>query len=398
VSALWRKILKVFPYAAIAILYLTVALWVTSNATALDYGAYLIGAHGFVTGQDVYRWSEADFKTAAQHLNIPYFAYPYRYSPLVALLISPLLAFPYRTGLLIWCLVNAAAVVTTGELLSRLSADNIKRWVIRLAVWLFVPFLTSIYAGQANPLTTLLATLAVLAFREDRERLAGGWAALAFLMKPIVLGLICYPIWKGRWKAVISCGVIMAMIFSLLTILFGWGGLKAGIPFTNALSTRGVYPPLQNLMSAARRLLSTHDYGWSLANNPVLSDWVGVSLCIILAMATMAFCWPPLLRGSWRETGLGLTIIAFVVIVPATWYHHFTILTIPLAILLASAQTRIDIAFAAISWVAINIFGLAWHHLTGHTLLLDIGTAGALVLWIGLVVNGFRKRTGGIIP
>lgn len=397
-SASWRRILKVCLYILAVIFYLAVAVWVTIHTTALDYGAYLIGARGFVTGQDVYQWSQSDFQTAAQHLNIPYFAYPYRYSPLVALLISPLLAFSYRTGLFIWSLVNAAASLATGELLSRLSENRAKCWAIRLAVWLFVPFLTSIYAGQANPLTTLLGALALLSFKKDRDLTAGWWAALAFLMKPIVLGFICYPIWKGRWKAAVPCAVIMALAFSLMTVLFGWGSLKAGIPLTIAVSTSGTYPPLQNFWGTTHRWFTAHDYGWSLLNNPMLSDRAGLLLCLILAVATLLFCWPPLRLSSWRDTGLGLVIIAFVLIIPATWYHHFTILVIPLAILIASADTWIGIAFASVAWLAINIFGLTWHALTGHTLLLDMGTAGALMLWVGLAGMSLRMRTRSVVP
>ena len=397
-SASWQRILKVLIYSLIAIFYLAAILWVTVHATALDYGAYLIGAHGFVTGQDVYQWGEAGYRDAAKQLGIPYFAYPYRYSPLVALLISPLLAFSYKTGLFIWCLINAAAVLATGELLSRLSVNRAKCWAIRLSVWLFVPFLTSLYAGQVNPLPTLLAAMAVLYFKKKRDGIAGWWAALAFAAKPIVLGLLCYPIWKGRWKAVIASMLSLTFLYSLMTALFGRGSLKAGFPLTIDGSTVGTYPPLQNVWGAMHRWLTAHDYGWSLINNPVLSNRVGLLLCLILAIATIALCWPPLRLNSWRDAGLGMVIAAFVLIIPATWYHHFTILVIPLAILIASAETWIDIVLASVAWIAINLFGLTWHALAGHTLLLDLGTAGALVIWFGLAGLSFRMRPRNIFP
>jgi hypothetical protein len=326
-------------------------------------------------------------------LNISYFAYPYRYSPVTALLISPLLMLPYRAGLFIWSLINAAATIAVGELLSRLSARPVNCWSIRIAVWLFVPFLVSIYAGQVNPLTTLLAALAVLAVRKGSDRVAGSWAALAFLIKPIVIGLIFYPIWKGRWKMAITFVIITAAALSLMTILFGWGSLKSGVPLSIAGIHTSAYPPLQNLWGAAQRWLTANQYGQSLVRNPALSEPAGLVLSLGLAIATMLFCRPPMRPNSWRDADLGMVITAIALIVPATWYHHYALLAIPLAILIAYAETRVDIALAFVAWLAINIFGLAWHARVGYTLLLDMGTIGALTLWFGLARIDRRARS-----
>jgi hypothetical protein len=387
-----RQMLRILPYTLAAVFYMSVVLWVTVHGTALDYGAYLIGAHGFITGQDVYQWKATDFQAAAQQLNIPYFAYPYRYSPITALMISPLLAFPYRAGLFIWGLINAAAILATGEVLSRLSAHPAKRWSIRFAVWLFAPFLVSIYAGQVNPLATLLGALAVLAFGKGRDREAGSWAALAFLIKPIVIGLIGYPVWKGRWRMAVTFVLIAGVLFALMTTLFGWGSVQSGVPLSIAGIRTGAYPPLQNLWGTAQRWFTAHEYGWSLANNPALSDQAGLLLSLGLAIATIVFCRPPFHRNSWRDCDLGMVIIAVALIVPATWYHHYAILAIPLAIFIASSETLADIALIFVAWLAIALFGAAWHNLVGHTLLLDTATLGALILWVGLARISRRQR------
>jgi hypothetical protein len=392
-----RRILRILPYAVAAVFYLSVVVWVTVHTTALDYGAYLIGAHGFITGQDVYQWQATDFRAAAQQLNIPYFAYPYRYSPVTALMIAPLLAFPYRAGLFIWSLINAVAILATGELLSRLSANPAKCWFIRFAIWLFVPFLVSVYAGQVNPLVTLLAALAVLAFGKGRDREAGSWTALAFLIKPTVIGLIGYSIWKGRWKMAITFAPIAGVLLALMTAFFGWGSLQSGVPLSIAGIRAGAYPPLQNFWGAAQRWFTAHEYGRPLANNPALSDQAALLLSLGLAIATIVFCRPPFHRNSWRHADLGMVIIAVALMVPATWYHHYAILAIPMAILIASSETRMDIALVLVAWLAIDLFGVAWHDLVGHTLLLDTGTLGALILWLGLARISKRQRAA-LIP
>ena len=120
--------------------------------------------------------------------------------------------------------------------------------------------------------------------------------------------------------------------------LFGWGSVQSGVPLSIAGIHIGAYPPLQNLWGTAQRWFTAHEYGWSVANNPAFSDQAGLLLSLGLAIATIVFCRPPFHRNSWRDADLGMVIIAVALIVPATWYHHYAILAIPLAILIASAR------------------------------------------------------------
>jgi hypothetical protein len=388
--------LNALPYIAATALYLTVVSWATVRATALDYAAYLIGAYGFVSGQPVYQWGPEDFQNVARHLDIAYFAYPYRYSPITALLISPLLAFPYRVGLFLWSLINAAACLAAGELLSRLSSNPLKQWIIRSAVWLFVPFFVSLYAGQVNPLVTLIGALAVLAISKGRDYSAGICAAIAFLIKPTAIGLICYPLWKGKWKTTILFAVITALVLSLMTWMFGWGSLNSGVPLSAAGSHIGAYPPLQNFWGTAQRWLTPHEYGWSLAGNAISAGRMGWLLSLGLAVSTVLFCLPPFRPASWRDADWGMSLIAIALVVPQTWYHHYALLAIPLAILIAKTEFLLDALLAFAAWLAINIFGVAWHFLLGHTLLLDVGVLGALILWLGLARVSWRCRKAAV--
>ena len=387
-----RQIFNVFPYVIVSALYATVSGWVTFHATAIDYAAYLIGSHGFITGHDVYQWNAEEFQAAARILNIPSFAYPYRYTPVIAILISPLLALPYRAGLLIWSLINSAATIGTSELLGRLSENPVKRRVIRFSVWFFVPSFVSLYAGQVNPLTALLGAAAAVAISKGRDRIAGAWAALAFLVKPIAIGIICYPIWKGRWKMIIPFAAIVAITLALMIALFGWGSLHSGVPLAVTGMQVEAYPPLQNFWGTAHRWFSVHEYGTNVTNSSRLAEGAGWLLSIGLALATLLLCLPPIRNSTWREADWGMVIIAIALAVPATWYHHYVLLAIPLAFLIAGAERAADIVLAFAAWLAINMFGAAWHFLIGRTILLDLGTYGALILWIGLAKMSRRRR------
>lgn len=102
---------------------------------------------------------------------------------------------------------------------------------------------------------------------------------------------------------------------------------------------------------------------------------------------------PALRPESWRDVEFGMVITAIALIVPATWYHHYALLAIPIAILISCAETRVDFALAFIAWSAISIFGVTWHALVGHTLLLDMGTIGAFMLWLALARMSRRVRS-----
>jgi hypothetical protein len=234
--------------------------------------------------------------------------------------------------------------------------------------------------------------LTVLAIRKARDHVAGFWAALAFLIKPIAIGLICYPIWKGKWKTAITFAIIAAGMLLLMAGLFGLGSMQSGVPFSITVLHTGSYPPLQNIWGMVHRWFTANEYGWSLANNPMLSLGAGLLLSLGLTVATILFCRPALRPKSWRDVEFGIVLIAIALIVPATWYHHFALLAIPMAILIACAKTRVDFALACIAWSAINIFGVTWHALVGHTLLLDMGTFGALMLWLALMRIGMRTH------
>jgi hypothetical protein len=282
--------------------------------------------------------------------------------------------------------------MAAGELLSRLSSSPLRQWIIRSAVWLFVPFFVSLYAGQVNPLVTLIGALAVFAISKGRDYRAGLWAAMAFLIKPTAIGLICYPMWKGRWKTAILFAVITALLLSLTTWLFGWGSLNSGVPLSAAGIHIGAYPPLQNFWGTAQRWFTPHEYGWSVAWDTVSAGRMGFLLSLGLAVATILFCLPPFRTASWRDADWGMSLIAIALVVPPTWYHHYALLAIPLAILIAEAESLPDAALAFAAWLAINTFGVAWHFLIGHTLLLDVGVLGALILWFGLARISWRGR------
>jgi hypothetical protein len=88
-----------------------------------------------------------------------------------------------------------------------------------------------------------------------------------------------------------------------------------------------------------------------------------------------------------------LAAIAFLLANPGTWYHHGTIMSMPLAAWLAQpgrSPTEWGVLGASVG--AIAIWGVAWHAFVGWTPLLDLATLGSLGLW-ALLAWEIRKES-----
>ncbi|MCS7252055.1 MAG: DUF2029 domain-containing protein, partial [Thermoflexus sp.] len=230
------------------LLYMGATAWIMTCHTPIDYPVYAIAAWGFHRGEAVYEWNKNDYDRAATMLGFSHYTLPYRYPPFTALLTLPLLGLPDR-GMGVWIALQAACAWWTAETLARSFGDSkpMTRLLVRLTVGFFTPFLTSLYAGQVNPLVTLLAALAIRRIGQGREGRGGFLLGLSLMLKPLALGIVGLLLWEGRWKALagLLLGITLALGMSVLA--FGapaMGFLHASLPITGS-----AYPPAQNLPS-----------------------------------------------------------------------------------------------------------------------------------------------------
>ncbi len=387
-----RRTLEILSIAGIGLFYLTVALFVVRYNTPVDYPVYFMAAYGFLNGENVYAWSNEDFARIAAILNFHRYAPPYPYPPLTAFITLPSLFIPYPAGLFAWTMLNGLAVVITGILLANLADTTSGRMLIRISVWLFVPFLVSLYAGQVNPLVVCLAAISFLAFRKMRDAMGSWFLSLSLLLKPLVVGLVGYLLWRIRWKALVWLAVFSAAILAVIALTFGpysldFLGRSTGWPMRT-------YPPAQNLPSLAARWLTAHPYGFSLADNPTAARWVGLMLAALLAAATLLLCWPPGNPSVWSDAQLGLILAAIPLVNARTWYHHYSVMAIPVAILLSRSKgkSRRWWALTAFGYGLMAVFGVGWHTFVGITPLLDAATTGSLIIWGLLAYEVWREK------
>lgn len=368
----------------LALLYGAAVAGVLARSATVDYPVYGMAAWGFARGEEVYHWTEADYARAAAALGFPNYVIPYRYPPLTALLVLPLLALPDR-GRGVWIALQALCALLSAEALARAFRDpdrpGTRAW-IRLGVGLFPPFLVSLYAGQVNPLATLLIALALAAIRRRGEGWGGFLLGLSLALKPLGLAAAGLLLWEGRWRA--AGGALAGLGLGVGAGLLAFGPPALGFLHVPLPTAGGAYPPAQNLPSLAVRWLTRHPYGFALADDAQLARWVGALLAGGLGALTLkGLGRPGRPRGDFPVRAAWVLAAAFLAN-PGTWYHHGTILGPALAALIGRAPgrpRRWQRALAAAGG-AVALWGVAWHAFVGWTPLLDLGTLGALGLWI----------------
>ncbi|WP_376791406.1 glycosyltransferase family 87 protein [Thermoflexus sp.] len=373
---------EAFSRLLLILFYTAAAAWILARHPPIDYPVYAMAAWGLRRGENVFRWGEADYARAAAALGFSRYALPYRYPPLTALLALPLVDLPDR-GMGIWIALQALGALLTAETLARALTDRPReRILLRFSVGLFTPFLTSLYAGQVNPLVTLGIALAVQAIQQGREGRAGFLLGVSLMLKPLAVGAVGLLLWEGRWRAL--AGLLLGLALAVGVSALAFGAPALGFLHSDLPAFGIPYPPAQNLPSLATRWLTRHPYGFALADAPEAARWVGIALGGLLLLCTLAGLGRPGRPRGDFATRAGWVLATAFLANPGTWYHHGTVLSVALAALLSRAgqrPRRWRVALAA-SAGAVALWGWAWHAFVGWTPLLDLATLGTLGMWI----------------
>ena len=145
------------------------------------------------------------------------FAYPLYF----ALLLTPLAVLPYPLAYAIWTTALFYLCLVSGWLAMRLMRWRPPVWLSLITVvWsaLFYPNARSILVGQPGLLVLLFTLLTMLALQAGRDIRAGLWLALATVKPQMalfpVLWMLWWGLWQRRWRFLLSCSVVMVLLFA----------------------------------------------------------------------------------------------------------------------------------------------------------------------------------------
>jgi hypothetical protein len=197
----WAAGVVVLVLASLAALIVASAL-----PAGYDFRAYWLAGQHLLAGAPLYPGPETI-------LGLPD---EFRYLPIVALVFVPFALLPYPVALAIWTLLQVATAAAVGIALIRPLPHSWRPWAAAAYVF-FLGLVLEVTLGNVNLLSLGLA-LAAWRLR-DRAVPAGILLAAAVGLKFLPLTLLLFYVARGRWRPVVTGGVIGAAALALGAVL-----------------------------------------------------------------------------------------------------------------------------------------------------------------------------------
>ena len=356
--------------AAVVSLAVGVSLTLRSS-TALDFSVYYMAADLIHHGRSPYTIDRPAWDALAQSLHVHKYAWPYRYSPHTAVLVMPLLPLGIHWAMVVWTLVNASGFLA-GALIAGAALGGRREQM--LALWLlacFGPVFNSYGDGQVEGIAFLGLALAFWGLARRRPIATGLGVAVGAVLKLVPLVLLLYLLWRRRWReavwaAVATVALTLACLPVTGTGLFTqWAGRAADLTAPGRIN---VNPPNQTVTGVVGRLLLDRTSFGDGAREQLVRG-LALAFAAVLLAATAFATWPrrrdpagpalparPPDTGVIREdlVGFGMVLAASSVVGPFTYYHQFSWLLIPTALLVVAAVHRGSVA-SVLGWFALVV-------------------------------------------
>jgi hypothetical protein len=380
----------------------------------VDFGAYYFGASVLNMGQPLYI-DEYMALAARQTAGTGSYS-PYLYPPFLAAVLRPLAALPYDTAKLIWLIGNLALLFLSIFLLAR--AIGMPHWALALVLpcSLLMPAVyDTLLLGQINiVLLALLTGALVLSVPHPaaarRESIAGALLAVAAAIKVFPGGVALVYLTRGRVATLVW--LVLALCGAFLVGMVAGGGWDSTLYWLlyvlPDIPVAEPVPAIQSLHAVMARLFSMHEFDYSVMGRgntvthifyPLVDAPATGQLLASLGSAIMVsitVLWLVLRARQRRGDSLqdfALTLTAILVSIPFLWDYYYVLLFIPLFVLgrecyqapLASRHTVCLFLLLSLLLLVLHRYWRWMSQFVQTPLLLSLGFAGALVLWLGLL-------------
>ena len=321
-----------------------------------DFDAYRNAALAVRDGGRLYEtaliWRDLGYANAAPSPQ-PTETTPYIYPPLLAVVMVPFTWLPHGIAHALWCALMVGSVAGAAAVIGRLLSDgSTRQWVavasaVTIVLFVSQPVRASLTSKQIDGTILLLLALSLLAFLRRRDTLAGLWFGLAITIKPFVVLLTIYYLWKGGWRTVVVAGSCSAVL-ALAPFPF----LAPGT-FSDYLNGTGYYagpvyvasPMIQSVYAVLVRTFMVNQFAQPLVDAP----WLVLPLRVVLSGLILLFALsrvsrqrdlPPTTLALEYGLILGVGLLA----IPVAEDFHFTYLALAFAagalVLVRQWQTR----------------------------------------------------------
>lgn len=275
------------------------------------------------------------------------------YLPIFALLFAPLTLLPPLAGYALWMAISLAALGWLTWRVHQLLPGVSTPWLL-VALATFAPIAMSFFNGQPMLLLAVAVGEMYLALRAGRDLRAGLWLSVLVLKPQYAILLGPMLLVQRRWRAVggALAGVAVALLLSWLGV--GWDGLR-GYPaaLLDVGGFSGSNQAFPGLMVNWRSLVL-----WA---RPGLDGRVGLSLTLLLGLATAAALVPLWRRRAPAESGLLAVQVAATTAATLLASYHSNVhggalLVVPFAAVLAAPRAVVS----GLSRWLLFLTGLLW--------------------------------------
>lgn len=258
---------------------------------------------------------------------------PFKYPPPTMLLLLPFGAFPMKTGLAVWYVVQIIALALDVMLLRRLFSNAAGWFGLSLTAALVLvhrPVLVTFTVAQTNFIVLLMV---LLYWRDHATARSGVWLALGALVKPLVVLVLLHPLARRRWRTLAAATVTLAAASALSVLVFGPRTFTAYFtrdPTLGAPSLLYTEPVNQSLLAVVLRLS-----GWTATGTAPIFHPIFIASGLVLAAITFGLVsrTDGSSDASSDDWGIALTIALSLLLYPGTLLHYGVLLIAPMLLI-----------------------------------------------------------------
>jgi Glycosyltransferase family 87 len=291
--------------AAIFVLGLGITPRVLERFHYNDFGTfYRATASGRLYGPDPYLPDTGP--VTFRNLNPPHFH----------LLFRPLTLLPLPQAYILWLVLTTMAI-GVGLWRTGLRVRPRWPWWMWAVILAWSPLFSLLYTGQITALVFIPLVFAWWADREARTVAAGAWLGLALSLKPHLVLLLVWWVFRGRWRSLTAALVTGGGAAVCGAAVYGWSAYARWISHLSAASWPWAAMNC-SLWALPSRLWHVTPYYANLAERPHL-----VVIATALLVVPVALCTLVGLRKS-RNTDVGwaLALSATFIVMPLGWAYY----------------------------------------------------------------------------
>ena len=325
--------------------------FIISNADSPKHGfaSYYTSAKLLSEGEDVSRFYDNDWFSSKVKNFVPeiYDIYHVNF-PTTTLIFLPLSGFDYSAAKIIWTIFNLCIFVITIFFLIK-SFKKIHLPLIIILVLSFQPLYANFLFGQAYVFIFCLLALAWYAYKTDRDGLLGLIIGVIFIVKSTSFIFFILLLIQKKWRSFLWA-VLTALFVAVSTL--PWIGFEAWYTYTEKLMNYVSHPSLSVTAYQTIHSFFQHftilNHQWNptpIINLPILGKILSIlSIFIVLVYSSVK---AHQLKKS--DLAFGAFVVAGLIISPVSIDYHYTIIILPILILLKRVlQNQSQIALAAL--------------------------------------------------